>query len=56
LNLTNTLPSLIAPLLAMWMVPGRGFGPLLMLLAGLLVLAAVCVLLVRADRQAVEGQ
>ena len=51
LNLTNTLPSIIAPLLAVWLIPGRGFGLLLALLAGLLVLSAFCVAFVRADRQ-----
>ena len=51
LNLTNTLPAIIAPLLAILLVPGRGFGLLLGLLAGLTVLSAGCVLLLRHDRQ-----
>lgn len=49
LNLANTLPSVVAPLLAISLLPGRGFGPLLMLLAGLIALAGVCVLLVRQE-------
>ena len=49
LNLTNTLPNLIAPALAIWLVPGRGFTPLLTLLAVLMVLAALCILLVHND-------
>jgi hypothetical protein len=51
LNLTNTLPSIIAPLLAIWLVPGRGFSLLLTVLAGMLVLSALCVALVRTDQQ-----
>jgi Flp pilus assembly protein TadB len=49
LNLTNTLPAIIAPLLALWLVPGRGFGLLLALLAGLVLVAGFCILLVRRD-------
>jgi MFS family permease len=49
LNLTNTLPNMIAPALAIWLVPGRGFGPLLTLLACLMLLAGFCILLVRSD-------
>ena len=49
LNLTNTLPNLIAPALAIWLVPGRGFGPLLTLLALLMVLAGLCIHFVRID-------
>ena len=49
LNLTNTLPNLIAPLLAIWLVPGRGFAPLLTLLAVLMIVAGLCILLVRKD-------
>lgn len=51
LNLTNTLPSIVAPLLAIWLVPGRGFSLLLTVLAGMLVLSAVCVAFVRTDQQ-----
>lgn len=51
LNLTNTLPSIVAPLLAIWLVPGRGFSLLLTVLAAMLVLSAVCVAFVRADQQ-----
>ena len=36
LNLTNTLPATIAPQLAIWLVPGRGFEALLALLAALM--------------------
>lgn len=56
MNLTNTLPSIVAPVLAVWLVPGRGFGPLLVVLAGALVVAAICVLLVRTDAQGVAGR
>ena len=42
-NLTNTFPSLIMPWLAIAIVPGFGYGPLIGLLAGLALLA--CVLL-----------
>jgi MFS family permease len=51
LNLTNTIPSVIAPVLAIWLVPGRGFGSLLTLLAGFMLVAACCILLVRHDPQ-----
>lgn len=51
LNLTNTIPAVIAPVLAVWLVPGRGFGSLLTLLAGFMLLAACCILLVRHDAQ-----
>lgn len=49
LNLTNTLPSLIAPLLAISVVPALGFAPLLLLLAVLVGLSASCVLLIRDE-------
>jgi len=49
LNLANTLPAILAPLLAIWLVPGRGFGLLLAVLAGLTLLAGLCVALVRHD-------
>ncbi len=52
INLANTLPAIVAPLLAIWLVPGRGFGPLLALLTGLMLLAAICILFVRQDQQA----
>ncbi|WP_294173814.1 MFS transporter [uncultured Sphingomonas sp.] len=51
LNLTNTIPAVIAPVLAVWLVPGRGFGSLLALLAGFMLLAACCILFVRHDAQ-----
>ncbi len=50
--LANTLPAIVAPMLAIWLVPGRGFGPLLALLTGLMLLAAICILFVRQDQQA----
>jgi hypothetical protein len=49
LNLTNTLPNLIAPALAIWLVPGRGFAPLLTLLAVLMMVAGICILFIRKD-------
>jgi MFS family permease len=52
LNLTNTFPSLIAPLLAVWLVPGHGFVLLFWVLAGLMMLASICLLLVRSDNRA----
>ena len=51
LNLANTLPAIVAPLLAIWLVPGRGFSLLLGVLAALTLLAAACVMLVRRDGQ-----
>jgi MFS family permease len=51
LNLTNTFPSLIAPLLAVWLVPGHGFVLLFCVLAGLMALASVCLLLVQTDKR-----
>jgi MFS family permease len=51
INLANTIPSVIAPLLAIWLVPGRGFGPLLALLTFLMLLAATCILFVSRDEQ-----
>jgi MFS family permease len=51
-NLANTLPALVAPLLAIWLVPGRGFGPLLALLAALMALAGAVIVFVRHDAQA----
>ena len=56
MNLTNTLPAIVAPVLAIWLVPGRGFGPLLGVLAGALIVAAICVLLVRTDAQRIGAQ
>ena len=49
LNLTNTLPAIVAPVLAAWLVPEWGFQPLLLLLALLMGLAAGCILLVRDE-------
>lgn len=49
LNLANTLPAIIAPVLAVSVVPGSGFGPLLMVLAALIALGGVAVLLVSRD-------
>ncbi|CAA9499863.1 MAG: hypothetical protein AVDCRST_MAG31-308 [uncultured Sphingomonas sp.] len=51
LNLANTIPSMVAPILAVWLVPGRGFTSLLGLLAALMLLAAGCILFVRHDAQ-----
>lgn len=51
LNLANTMPAVIAPLLTISLVPGRGFGPLLALLAVLIVVAGVCIALVGRDAQ-----
>jgi MFS family permease len=56
MNLTNTLPAFISPALAMWLVPGRGFGLLLIVLACALVVAAICVALVRTDAQGVAAR
>ena len=56
MNLTNTLPAFISPALAMWLVPGRGFGLLLLVLAGALVAAALCVALVQTDAQGVAAR
>lgn len=49
LNLTNTLPSFIAPLLALAVVPRWGFGPLFAMLALLVLIGALCVMFVRHD-------
>ncbi|HEX8554613.1 MAG TPA: MFS transporter [Sphingomonas sp.] len=46
LNLGNTVPSVVAPLLAIGMVPGRGFGPLLAALTTAMLLAGGCVIFV----------
>jgi MFS family permease len=51
LNLTNTFPSLIAPVLAVWLVPGHGFPSLFALLAALMIVATICLALIRTDRQ-----
>jgi len=51
MNLTNTLPAIVAPILAVWIVPDQGFGPLLGVLAGALLVAALCILLIRTDAQ-----
>ena len=47
LNLTNTLPSMLGPALAYAALQAGGFRPLLLLLAGLAVLAALLMSLVR---------
>lgn len=52
LNLGNTLPSVVAPLLAIGIVPGRGFAPLLAGLAVAMALAAGCVLFARRGGEA----
>ncbi|HEY0164570.1 MAG TPA: MFS transporter [Sphingomicrobium sp.] len=49
LNLTNTLPNLIAPALAIWLVPGRGFTLLLTVLAVLMMVAGLCIVLIGKD-------
>jgi MFS family permease len=51
LNLTNTFPSLIAPVLAVWLVPGHGYPTLFAVLAALMVLATICLALIRTDKQ-----
>jgi MFS family permease len=51
LNLTNTLPSLIAPVLAVWLVPGHGYPTLFAVLAALMVVATICLALIRTDKQ-----
>lgn len=49
LNLTNTFPSLVAPLLAVWLVPGNGFVVLFCVLAGLMGIASIFLWMVRTD-------
>jgi MFS family permease len=49
-NLTNTLPSILSPLLAIALVPGRGFGMLMATLAVLTTLAAMLIAMVRSER------
>lgn len=51
-NLTNTLPSLISPVLTVALVPGRGFATLMLTLAALAIVAAGLVAMVRHDIQA----
>lgn len=51
LNLANTLPSVIAPLLAVGLVPSYGYHGLLWTLAAAVGMAGLCVFLVRCDRQ-----
>ena len=51
LNLTNTFPSLVAPLLAVWLVPGHGFPTLFVVLAALMAVATACLALVRTDKR-----
>ena len=45
----------LAVVLAIWLVPGRGFEPLLAMLAVLMLLAGVLILLVRSDAPLQEG-
>jgi hypothetical protein len=50
LNLTNTLPAMIAPLLALALSPEKaGFGPWLLLLAGGVLLGGAIALSVRTQ-------
>jgi MFS family permease len=51
LNLTNTLPAVVAPLLTMAIVPHYGFAILLQMLSGLALVAGACILLIRHDSQ-----
>lgn len=51
LNLANTLPSVVATLLAAGLVPRFGYSGLLWALAAAAVIAGGCVFLVRCDRQ-----
>jgi MFS family permease len=55
LNLTNTFPSLIAPMLAVWLVPGHGFPTLFAVLAALMIVATILLALVRTDRSFVPA-
>lgn len=55
MNLTNTLPALLAPLLTLWLVPRQGYATLFTLLAGSFLLAGVLLLFVRNDRPAFDG-
>jgi len=56
LNLTNTFPSLIAPVLAVWLVPGHGFPALFVVLAVLMVVAMICLALIRTDKQLMQAK
>lgn len=49
-NLTNTIPSVLSPLLALTLVPRHGFGGLMLVMAGLVVAAAILTAMVRRDR------
>lgn len=49
-NLTNTLPSIVSPLLAIALVPAGGFGALMGTLAIFAALAALLIALVRDER------
>jgi hypothetical protein len=51
LNVTNTFPSLVAPVLAVWLVPRHGFPTLFAVLAALMVAATICLAMVRTDHQ-----
>lgn len=46
LNLTNTFPSLIAPVLTVWLVPGHGFPALFAVLAATMAVATICLALI----------
>lgn len=49
LNLTNTLPAMIAPALAAWLVPVHGFGPFLALLAAMVGASALLIWRIRDE-------
>jgi len=51
LNLANTLPAVVGPLLAATLVPGHGFSVLLWMLAGGTAVAGGCAMAVCCDRQ-----
>ncbi len=60
LNLTNTLPSLIAPVLTVGLVPSHGFSTLFAVLAATMAVATLCMALIPdpgrlTDRQAAAG-
>jgi MFS family permease len=46
-NLTNTIPAMISPLLAFWIVPKHGFQPLMAALSIMVLASATMLLLVR---------
>lgn len=51
LNLANTIPAMIAPVLAIWLVPDHGFGSLFAILAGVTLLGGICIHFIRHDAQ-----